>query len=61
MKHTDKNGNEYEHVLLQHVDWPSYPMFNTIEEAHKQKEILEDEHPFVYMTEPINVVVFYNK
>ena len=47
MKHIDKNGHEYEHVLLEHVDWQSYPMFNTIEEAHEHKHVLEDEHPFV--------------
>ena len=61
MKHIDKNGHEYDYVLLEHVDWQSYPMFNTIEEAHEHKHVLEDEHPFVYMLEPISVVVYSNK
>ena len=65
MKHTDYKEENWTHrkdnvkyVLLEHPDWQSYPEFDTIEEAYKQKSILEDEHPFVYMLEPIDVVVY---
>ena len=66
MKRTDYKEENWEHaieegfkyVLLEHPDWHSYPEFDSIEEAYKQKAILEDEHPFVYMLEPIDVVVY---
>jgi hypothetical protein len=53
--HTKDN---VKYVLLEHPDWQSYPEFDTIEEAYKHKAVLEDEHPSVYMLEPIDVVVY---
>jgi|AntAceMinimDraft_17_1070374.scaffolds.fasta_scaffold629710_1 hypothetical protein len=59
MTHTKEEKVKY--CIVEHSLWDNYPTFNTREEAYEFKAEREEEHPAVYILEPISVKVYYER